>query len=182
MPTRARIAILIVSMALLPLNGSAADSLLRFSPKNIDKSVDACEDFYQYVCGGWLQANPRPADASWWGGIDVLERRNTAVLREILETASHPDPKRSATQRVLGDYYAACIDEDAIEAGGLGPINEELGRIARLKNKTEIAAELARLHRMLFLIVQGGIFPSWVDPDCAPTTTSRYWRRSYCGR
>jgi putative endopeptidase len=174
MPSWARIAILIVSMGLLPLNGPAADSLLRFSPKNLDQSIDACEDFYQYTCGGWLQANRRPADAAWWGGEDVLEQHNTAVLREILERARKPDPKRSATQRVLGDYYAACMDEDAIEARGLGPINEELSRIARLKNKIEIAAEVARLHRMLFLIVQGGIFPSWVDPGSRETLFGLY--------
>ena len=156
----ARIAILIVSMGLLPWNGSVAESLLRFNPKNIDHSVDACEDFYQYTCGGWLKANPRPADSAWWGGEDVLEQHNTAVLREILERARHPDPKRSATMRVLGDYYAACMDEGAIEARGLGPINEELGRIARLKDKWRSPRSSARLHRMLFLIVQGGIFPS----------------------
>jgi hypothetical protein len=44
------------------------------------------------------------------GGL-ILQRRNEAILREVLEKASSNDPKRSAVQREIGDYYASCMDD-----------------------------------------------------------------------
>ena len=41
-------------------------------PAHFNKSVDACTDFYQFACGGWLAANPIPADRPRWGRFDEL--------------------------------------------------------------------------------------------------------------
>ena len=50
------------------------------------------------------------------------------------------------TQKI-GDYYAACMDEKAIDAKGLAPLQPELGRIRDLKDKSQLAEEIAHLHR-----------------------------------
>lgn len=33
----------------------------------IDRSVNPCEDFYSFSCGGWLKENPIPEDSSSYG-------------------------------------------------------------------------------------------------------------------
>ena len=50
--------------------------------------------------------------------------------------------------RQIGDYYAACMDEAGIDARGLAPLKAELDRIRQLSNKSQLAAEIAHLHRI----------------------------------
>src|SRR5215510_15726670 len=81
-------------------------------PALMDKSIDPCVDFYQYSCGGWLKQNPVPADQSSYGRDTELAERNRLILRDILEKASTNDPKRSAVNQKIGDYYSSCMDEN----------------------------------------------------------------------
>ena len=110
----------------------------------LDKSADACGDFYQFACGGWLKSNPLPGDQPRYGRFDELQERNNAVLRDILEaaakTAANPDDRK------IGDYYGSCMDEKAIDAKGLAPLKEDLDRIAALKSAAGLPALLASLH------------------------------------
>ena len=84
----------------------------------LDKSADACSDFYQFACGGWIKANPLPGDQPRYGRFDELQERNNAVLRDILEAAAKSNATDADTRRI-GDYYASCMDEKAIHAKGL---------------------------------------------------------------
>jgi putative endopeptidase len=130
-----------------PASRPRTESPLRFDLSNIDKTADPCVDFYQYSCGNWLSKNPVPADQSRWGRFSELEERNRVVLREILDEASKPSPARDAVSVKIGDYYAACMDEKAIDAKGLAPLQPELDRIRALKDKSQLASEIAHLHR-----------------------------------
>ena len=142
--------LLVFSLAAWSLWGQAPEkpgSALGFSVKNIDTTANPCTDFYQYACGSWLKNNPIPADQARWGRFDQLEEHNRDVLREILETASKPDAGRDSTARLIGDYYAACMDEKAVEAAGLKPLEADLGQIRGLRDKAQLAAVVARLQR-----------------------------------
>ena len=125
----------------------ASSNPLRFSMSTLDRTADPCTNFYQFACGNWIKNNPIPADQSRWGRFSQLEERNREILRQILEDAAKPAPGRDATAQKIGDYYAACMDVAAIDAKGLQPLEAELARIRGLKNKGELAAEIAHLHR-----------------------------------
>jgi endothelin-converting enzyme/putative endopeptidase len=110
----------------------------------MDLKADPCGNFFRYACGGWIDANPIPADQSSWGLDQVLMQQNQQQLRLILERAmANPTPE---TQKI-GDFYATCMDEAAIEKQGLNPLKPDLDRIAALTDKGQLPALLAGLHR-----------------------------------
>jgi putative endopeptidase len=106
---------------------------------SMDRSADPCVDFFEYSCGGWIRNNPIPPDQSSWDTYSKMQDENRTRLRGILETAAQPDAARSPVRQKIGDYYASCIDETAIEAKGLDPLKPELDRIAGIQSKGEIA-------------------------------------------
>jgi endothelin-converting enzyme/putative endopeptidase len=115
-------------------------------PSAMDRSVDPCADFYTYSCGGWMKANPIPADQASWSVYSRLQEQNRANVRQILEAAAAPDARRDAVTQKIGDYYASCMDEPAIESAGLAPLKGGLQRIDAIANWDDLAAYLAGFH------------------------------------
>lgn len=110
----------------------------------LDTKVDPCANFFRFACGGWIDANPIPADESRWGADVQLTDRTRAMLRAILEkAAAEPTPE---TQKI-GDFYASCMDEARIESLGAGPLKPRLDQIAALSDKSGLPALVADLHR-----------------------------------
>lgn len=121
----------------------------------MDRTVDACEDLYTYSCGGWKQRNPIPADQSSWNVYRKVQVDNQQFLWGILQEAATQTAGRSPERQKIGDYFAACMNEPAIEARGLAPLQPYFERIDRLISTSELPALLGDLHRQMFA---GGLF------------------------
>lgn len=66
-------------------------------PAFLDQAVKPSEDFFRYANGGWLKANPIPADQTTWGALQELREATLEALREIMEEAvTAKAPKGSA--------------------------------------------------------------------------------------
>ncbi|MBV9888630.1 MAG: M13 family metallopeptidase [Acidobacteria bacterium] len=148
---------------------TSGEPSLPYSPslnlESIDKSIDPCANLYQYACGRWQKDNPIPPDQTSWSVYGKLYQDNLNFLRGILEQAAAPDGQRDAVSQKIGDFYAACIDEMAVEKRGGDPIKPELERIAALKTAKDLAPLLAQLHTTFggrALLFVGG---SDQDPD-----------------
>ncbi len=120
---------------------------VRFSPDMLDKSIDPCNDFYAYACSKWQAQNPVPADRPTWGRFNELQERGEYIVRDILEKAAAKTTGRTPYEQKIGDYYASCMDESAIEKAGTKPLDHDLQSIDALKSKTDLAKEALRLHR-----------------------------------
>jgi putative endopeptidase len=112
---------------------------------SMDTSVDPCTDFFTYSCGGWLKNNPIPPDRTSWGITTKLADDNRVVLREILEQAAAGGTGQDPVKQKIGDYYAACMDEKAIETAGAAPLRADLQRIAAMHSKRDLAKAIAAM-------------------------------------
>ena len=85
----------------------------------LDASVSPCDDFYQYACGSWVKATTIPSDEStWFRSFSVIHDRNEEILHQILEGYAKGENAGDAYAKPMGDFYASCMDETAIEQAG----------------------------------------------------------------
>jgi predicted metalloendopeptidase len=117
-----------------------------FDLSAMDKTVNPCEDFYQYACGNWRKNNPIPPDQSRWGRFNELAEYNRQVLHQILEKAAVNSPKRDAITKQIGDFYASCMDESKANSLGSTPLKPLLDRIAAISNKDQLIDTVAYLN------------------------------------
>jgi putative endopeptidase len=115
---------------------------------DMDTTCSACSDFYRFANGGWLDRNPVPPDRSAWSGYSEASDRTTQTLRALLEDAAR-QAQAGADGAVgrLGTFYASCMDTARIEQAGISPVAADLARVAALRDRGSMSAELARLHR-----------------------------------
>jgi putative endopeptidase len=111
----------------------------------MDPSANACTDFYQYSCGGWMARNPIPSDQASWSVYGKLYQENQQFLWGILDHLTQTSAARSANQQKIGDYFASCMDEAAIDRLGDSPLAPTLARIDQLHGVDDLPALLARL-------------------------------------
>ena len=82
----------------LPLGAQGAyQQKTPLDPANLDRTANACVDFYQFANGGWIKNNPLPAAYGRWGSFEELGEKNQATLTKILEAAASPTGTKSAT-------------------------------------------------------------------------------------
>src|SRR3954468_24901251 len=113
---------------------------------SMDKSVDPCVDFYMYSCGGWNKKNPIPSDQASWDVYGKLANENRMFLWGILEDAAKPSANRSTVDQKIGDYFASCMDESAVNKLGATPMKSDLSLIDGMKSTADLAPVLAKLH------------------------------------
>jgi endothelin-converting enzyme/putative endopeptidase len=123
--------------------GKASQLPAGLDKRFLDTSADPCVNFAQYACGNFPKLYPIPADRSAFGtGALVFEHTET-VLHALLENVEADRSSRTPNERMIGDYYATCMDNDAIQAAGLKPLQGEFERIAAMKSKSELTPLLA---------------------------------------
>jgi endothelin-converting enzyme/putative endopeptidase len=169
-------AVVLVTMgAAQAADGPTADrpyQILPYTPSldvaSMDRSVDACEDLYAFSCGGWQKNNPIPADQSSWSVYGKLHADNQHYLWGILEDAAKPSPERTSAAQKIGDYFAACMNLDAVEAAGSAPLTEDLARLDAMQDKRALAAWLGELHARTGS--SGMFFAAAVEQDARDAT------------
>lgn len=131
---------------------------------DIDRKANPCQDFYEFANGNWRANNPIPPTMVIWSKRWAAGESTKEVLHGILEDAavhSSTAPPKS-TERLIGDYYGACMNEKQIDAQGVKAINRELELIQSIGSVADLQRVIARLHEEA--IFAPFVFGSTQDP------------------
>ncbi len=131
------------------LRAQAPAQTVPFDRANLDTTVKACQDFYQFANGGWLVRAKIPGDYPSYGAFDQLFDQNQALLREVVDTSvvrlKSGQLKPGTDQYKLGAFYASCMDTVAIERLGATPLKPGLDRIAAIRSVEDLKRALGEL-------------------------------------
>ncbi|WP_066648776.1 MULTISPECIES: M13 family metallopeptidase [Sphingomonas] len=126
-----------------------------FDTAGMDPSVKPGDDFFRFAGGGWLTKTEIPADRAAYGMFNVLQDRSLAQTKAILDEASAKPGSK------IGDFYASYMDQAAIDAKGVSPIQPWLAALNGATDKTALATEMAKLQRQGV----GGLIGFFVNQD-----------------
>jgi endothelin-converting enzyme/putative endopeptidase len=123
-----------------PLHGIAISDL--------DRKADPCQDFYEFANGTWRANNPIPPSMVMWSKRWAAGESTKEVLHTILEDAaahSSSAPGKS-TERLIGNYYGACMDQKQIDAQGVQALRREFALIQSIQSVGDLQQTIARLN------------------------------------
>jgi endothelin-converting enzyme/putative endopeptidase len=117
-------------------------------PEALDRSVNPCDDFYEFACGGWAARTSIPPDRPAWSrSFSEITERNLVILRESLEAdaAGRFEPGDEEARK-LGDFYATCMDEGKAETASAETLRESFATIDAITDRENLARTVAGLH------------------------------------
>nr|XP_014279943.2 endothelin-converting enzyme homolog [Halyomorpha halys] len=135
---------------------------------SIDRSVDPCEDFYNFACGNWIKENPIPDGKSMWGTFVKLDQQNQLVVKNALEKPFNELKSKSEKKAKL--YYMSCMDaNETIEALGARPMLDLLKEVGGWSIAGPFNIENWNLQQSLQILQNkynmGGLFSWAVQED-----------------
>ena len=117
------------------------------NPANMDTTVAAGTDFYEYACGGWIKNNPLKPEYARFGTFDQLLENNQGQLRVLIEELSATPHEAGSVAGKIGALYAMGLDSTKLNADGVAPVKEELAAINALATKSDVSKMVATLHK-----------------------------------
>lgn len=142
-----------------------------FNAADTDPGVSPSDDFYRFVNGGWLDANPVPDEYPAWGAFQELTSRNEEILHAILTDVANEDSPATTAERLVGAHFAAGMGTERIEDLGLDPLESILEAVDSIADKAELATVIASLHRRGI----GAFFGVAVEPDFEDSSVNLLW-------
>ncbi|EGI67062.1 Endothelin-converting enzyme 1 [Acromyrmex echinatior] len=95
--------------------------------ESMDKSVNPCDDFYEYACGKWSEHNPVPTGMKAWSMFASAQVNVIKQIKEIFDEG--PKKGELLAVKLAKKWYAVCMNTDAMDSQGLEPLVFTLSRI-----------------------------------------------------
>ena len=110
-----------------------------FDPAGLDPSIDPGDDFFNYVNGRWIAANPIPPEYGRFGAFTFLGEKSSVDVQVLIDELVAANPAPGSKERRIVDAFTAYLDKDAIDARGMAPAYPYLGAIFSASDLGELA-------------------------------------------
>ena len=75
---------------------------------NLNETVDPCDDFYEFACGGWEATHTIPADKSYYFGDVTLQEIIELTIKSSLNESHIKNDSNSVI--FASDLFKSCVD------------------------------------------------------------------------
>ena len=113
---------------------------------NFDNTTAPGEDFYQYACGGWMEANPLTPEYARYGIFDQLDKENQEKLKTLIEDLNAKPQAEGSVGAKIQTMYAMGMDMEKRNADGAAPVAQQLEAIKAISNLDELSSVTAKMH------------------------------------
>ena len=120
---------------------------------DMNRSVEACTDFYEFANGSWRAKNPIPPSMPRWSRRWEAGESSKERLKGILEqAAAAKDAPKGSVDQLIGDFYGACMDEAAIDKAGVAPLEPYRAGIRAMKTPADVAGQITTFQSLGILV------------------------------
>jgi putative endopeptidase len=107
---------------------------------NIDSTLKAGDDFFEWAEGNWLKHNPIPDIESSWGIGQMVNEELYLRKRTINENAVKENAAAGTVSRKLADFWLSAMDSVSLDKEGITPLKSDIDKINALKSTDELIA------------------------------------------
>ncbi len=137
---KVKVMIAVASMSTLMACNHAVEQTSGIDLSNLDTTVVAGDDFYQYACGGWMKKNPLPAAYSSYGSFHVLGEENNKRINAILTDLLNESYEKGSIEQKLSDLYKLAMDSDRRNQEGVAPLMGMMTKMEEAKTTDDLFA------------------------------------------